>query len=172
MTLLRRETAARLGLRVVLLLAPVLALLCGAVVQRPSGVVLVLVVTLAAGWAVLPESVLGTLALGTVVLWWALRVGAEVPLSALLAALLVLAAHLASVLLAYGPPGSPLGAPVVRLWARREVAVAVSAPVVWLLARAVGGQPEPPGVWVAGLASAAVVCVVAAVAVSTGRAEP
>lgn len=171
MSPLRRETPARLALRATLLLAPVLALLCGATVQRPTTTVLVLVVVLAAGWAVLPESVLGTLALGTVVLWWALRVGAEVPVTALPAALLVLAAHLASVLLAYGPPGSPLRAPVLRRWAVRGAAVAVSVPAVWLVARAVGGQPEPPGVWVAGLASAAVLCVVAAVAVSTGRSD-
>ena len=39
--------------------------------------------------------------------------------------------------------------------------VAVVVPLVWLVAVMVDGQPEPPGIWVAGLGCAIVVCVVA-----------
>ena len=56
------------------------------------------------------------------------------------------------------PAAGPLAA------ARRGVAVA--APLVWLVAVVVDDQPEPPGIWIAGLACAVVVCVVAATAVT------
>jgi hypothetical protein len=154
-------------LRAVVLVAPVAALLCGWPVGRPHLWFVALTVVLSIGFAAMPESTLGTACLAAVVLWWALRAGDGVPVTAVPAALLLLAAHVAAVLLAYGPPSSPVGAPVARLWLRRGTVVGGAAPLVWLLAVAVDGQPEPPGVWVAGLACAVVLCVVAAVAVGT-----
>ncbi len=120
MSLLGRETRARLLLRAVLLVAPVLAVLCALPAVPPSPFFLGLVVLLAAGFAARPESPFGLVCLATVTVWWALRMsGAEVPLGVVPAALLLLTAHLAAVLLAYGPPGSPLGVPVLRRWALR-----------------------------------------------------
>ncbi len=81
--------------------------------------------------------------------------------------LLLLAAHVAAVLLSYGPPALPIGTRLLRRWLRRGAVVAVAAPLVWLVAvrggRAAGaarasGSP--------GSACAIVVCVVAATAVS------
>ena len=106
-----------------------------------------------------------------VVFWWMLAASDGVPLSAVPAALLLVAAHLAAVLLSYGPSTLPVDPALLRRWLRRGVVVSASAPLVWLVAVTVADQPEPPGVWVAGLACAVIVCVVAATAVSTGE-EP
>jgi hypothetical protein len=169
--LLSRETPARLVLRLVLLLAPVLALLVARPEDLPHGWFLVLTLVLSVGFAAMPESAFGTACLGLVVIWWALAASDGVPLGAVPAALLLLAAHLASVLLSYGPPAMPIGRPLLLRWLRRGAAVAVAAPLVWLVAVVVDDQPEPPGIWLSGLVCAAVVCVVAATAV-TMREEP
>jgi hypothetical protein len=121
---------------------------------------------LSIGFAAMPESALGTVCLAVVVLWWALAGGSEVAVSAIPAALLLMAAHVAALLLSYGPTEMPVAAAVLRLWLRRGSAVAVVVPVVWLFAVLVDGQPEPPGIWIAGLVCATVVCVVAATAVT------
>jgi hypothetical protein len=162
---LLRESRPRLLLRAVVLLAPPLALLCAWPAERPGVWSLALVVLLALVGAVLPESWATALALGFVLLWWGLQVVDALPVTALAAALLLLAAHLAAVLLAYGPTGALLGRPVVRLWLRRGLLVGAAAPAVWLLALAVRGRPEPPGIWVAGLVCGVLLCLVAAVAV-------
>ena len=114
----------------------------------------------------MPESALGTLCLGVVVFWWTLVSSSGVPVGAVPAALLLVAAHVASVLLSYGPQQLPVGRALFLRWLRRGALVAVAAPVVWLVGVVVDGEPEPPGVWVAGLACAVVVCIVAATAVT------
>jgi len=124
---------------------------------------------LSIGFAALPESPLGTACLALVVVWWALAVTDAGPLTAVPAALLLLAAHLAALLLSYGPAGMPLPRALVRRWLRRAAVVGAAAPVVWLVAVAVDDQPEPPGIWVAGLAAAVVLCLVAALAVDVGE---
>ena len=114
----------------------------------------------------MPESMLGTACLGLVVVWWSLAARDAVPLTALLAAALLLSAHVAAALLSYGPPALPIGRPLLRLWLRRAAVVGAAAPLVWVVAVVVDGQPEPPGIWLAGLGCAIVVCVVAALAVT------
>ena len=79
----------------------------------------------------MPESMLGTACLALVVVWWALAARDDVPLTAVLAAALLLAAHVASVLLSYGPPALPVGGRVLRLWLRRAAVVGAAAPLVW-----------------------------------------
>jgi hypothetical protein len=170
--LLSRETRARLLLRGVVLVAPVLALLAARPEDLPHGWFVVLTVVLSVGFAAMPESALGTACLGLVVIWWALAASHGVPAGAIPAALLLLAAHVAALLLSYGPPALPIGGRLLVLWLRRTVAVAVTAPLVWLVAVLVDGQPEPPGIWVSGLACAVVVCVVAATAVTMGEEQP
>jgi hypothetical protein len=169
--LLSRETRARLVLRGVLLVSPVLAVLAARPDEVPSGWFLALTVVLSVGFAAMPESALGTMCLGLVVFWWMLAASDGVPVGAIPAALLLLAAHVASVLLSYGPPKLPVGGALLRRWSRRAAGVAVAAPLVWLVAIAVDGRPEPPGIWVSGLVCAVVVCIVAAIAV-TVREEP
>ena len=166
MNLLSRETRARLLLRGVVLVAPVLAVLSARPADLPNGWFLAVTVVLSIGFAAMPESALGTMCLGVVVVWWTLATSGGVPVGALPAALLLLAAHVSSVLLSYGPPRLPVGVALLRRWLRRSAVVAVAAPLVWLIALAVDGAPEPPGVWVAGLACAVVVCIVAATSVT------
>jgi hypothetical protein len=165
-TVLYRETRARLLLRGVVLVAPVLAVLSARPADLPNGWFLAVTVVLSVGFAAMPESALGTLCLGVVVFWWALAASGGVPVGAVPAALLLVAAHVSSVLLSYGPPRLPVGAALLRRWLRRGATVALAAPVVWLVAVAVDGEPEPPGVWLSGLACAVVVCIVAATAVT------
>ena len=162
---LLRETRGRLLLRGVILLAPVLALLAARPADLPHGWFVALTVVLSVGFAAMPESGLGSLCLGVVVVWWVASDG--VPVGAVPAALLLLAAHLAAVLLSYGPPSLPVDTALLVRWLRRGAGVAVAAPLVWLVAVTVDGEPEPPGIWIAGLACAVVVCIVAAVAVTT-----
>jgi hypothetical protein len=169
---LSRETPARLLLRLVLLVAPVLALLAARPDELPHGWFVVLTVVLSIGFAAMPESALGTACLGLVVLWWALAASHGVPAGAIPAALLLLAAHVASVLLSYGPPAMPIGAALLVRWLRRGAAVAIAAPLVWVVAVVVDGRPEPPGIWVSGVACAVVVCLVAATAVTMRQDGP
>jgi hypothetical protein len=166
MNLLVRETTARLILRAVILVAPVLAVLTARPEDRPHGWFVVLTLVLSVGFAAMPESALGTACLGLVVFWWALAASDGVPVGAIPAALLLLAAHLSAVLLSYGPPSLPVGAALLARWLRRGAAVAVAVPLVWLVAVMVEDQPEPPGIWISGLACAVVVCIVAATAVT------
>lgn len=162
-----RGRVGSLALRAVAFAGPVLALLATAADGPwPRGWLVALTLALAAGFAAMPESLLGTLVLGLVVVWWGIADHDSVPPAAVLAALALLAAHVAAVLLSYGPAGLTPDARVVRTWLRRSAAVGWAAPAVWLLAVAFDGQPEPPGIWVAGLAAATAVCVVASVAVT------
>jgi hypothetical protein len=172
MKLLSRETRARLLLRLVLLVAPVLALLAARPEELPHGWFVVLTLVLSVGFAAMPESALGTACLGLVVFWWTLAASDGVPIGAIPAALLLLAAHVASVLLSYGPPALPVGRALLGRWLRRSLGVAVAAPLVWLVAVVVDDQPEPPGIWISGLACAVVVCIVAATAVTMRPEQP
>ena len=165
MSFLVRESRARLLLRAIVLVAPVLAVLTRPS-DRPHGWVVVLTLVLSVGFAAMPESALGTACLGLVVFWWALTAADGVPVGAIPAALLLLAAHLAALLLSYGPPSLPVGAALLARWLRRGAGVAVAVPLVWLVAVVVDDQPEPPGIWISGLACAVVVCIVAATAVT------
>jgi hypothetical protein len=172
MNLRFRESRPRLLLRAVVLVAPVLAVLAAGPEDLPSGWFLAVTIVLSIGFAAMPESALGTLCLGVVVFWWTLVSSDGVPVGAVPAALLLVAAHVASVLLAYGPAQLPVGRELFLRWLRRGALVALAAPLVWLVAVVVDGEPEPPGVWVAGLACAVVVCIVAATAVTVRQDAP
>ncbi len=166
MKLPAKESRPRLLLRAVILVTPVLALLAARPTDLPHGWFVALTLVLSMGFAAMPESPMGTLCLGVVVFWWALAAADGVPVGAIPAALLLLAAHVAAVLLSYGPPALPIGTALFGRWLRRGAGVAVAAPLVWLVAVVVEDQPEPPGIWISGLACAVVVCIVAATAVT------
>jgi hypothetical protein len=153
-------------LRAVVFLGPVVALLAtGPAGNWPGGWVVVLTVVLATGFATMPESGFGTLAMCVVVVWWGgglERIAVEV----LVAAFALLASHLAAVLLSYGPAQLPVDGRMLALWVRRGALVGLSVPALWLWATLIEDQPEPPGVWLAALVAGIVVCVVAAAAVT------
>uniref|UniRef100_UPI001484C9D9 hypothetical protein n=1 Tax=Nocardioides dongxiaopingii TaxID=2576036 RepID=UPI001484C9D9 len=73
-----------------------------------------------------------------------------------------LAAHVAALVAASAPPDDRVDGGVLRSWTLRAVAVLAAAPVLWVLARALGEQGAPPGLWPAGL-----LAVVLAVAAAT-----
>ena len=151
--------------RLVMLLGPVAALVAAAAAGiPPPGWIAALVVALAVGWALMPESLFGTLCLGLVLAWWGIAELDGLPAESLLAAAALLAAHVAAIVTAYGPPEMDIDPATVRLWLARGALVAIAAPVVWLLAVVLRDQPEPPGVWIAAMVAIVVAAVVAAVA--------
>jgi hypothetical protein len=133
----------------------------------PSPFVGALVAVVSGAFALRPEQFVGSVALALVLVWWALVVGTALPDGSLVAAAALLAAHLAAVLLGYGPPQMSVGRDLVLLWVPRGAAVWLAALVVWLTARAYTGHATPTLFWLAGLAAALVGAVVAAVVVPT-----
>jgi hypothetical protein len=155
-------------LRAVVVLGSLLALYAGAPEGFvPSPFTGALVAVLAAAFALRPEHFVGSVALSVVLVWWALHVGSAVPTGALVAAAALLAAHVAAVLLGYGPPQMRVGADLVVLWVPRTAVVWLAALVVWLTARAYTGHVTPTLFLLTGLAAAVVGAVVAAVVIPT-----
>ena len=153
-------------LRAVVLLGPVVALLStGPAGRWPSWWLVALTLALAGGFAAMPESALGTSVFWVVVVWWGFAIE-QVPPEVVLAGTALLAAHLAALVLAYGPLQLPVDRGVLGLWAGRGMPLGLAVPVVWVLATAIEDRPAPPGIWLAGLAAGVVVCAVAAAAVS------
>ena len=162
----RSWSAGQWVLRVVMVAGPLVALFA----RTPSlgappawGVIVVLV--LGMGWTLLPESVIGAVMLLAVGFSWASGDTTDVSAWVLVAALGLLAAHLASLVASYGPPRLPVDPGVTRLWALRGAGVFGTAVAVWLVARAVADLPDSPTVWVLGLVVALSVVVVAAGAI-------
>lgn len=155
-----------LVLRALALLGPVVALLMtGPAGRTPPWWLLVVVVLLAAATAAAPDSAIGTGA-GLVVLgWWVIAVDAGLPGEVVVAAVALAVGHLAALLASYGPSDLPLDRPTLLLWARRGALVLLTVPGAWLVAEAVEGQAEPPGLWVLTLAVACAAVVGATVVV-------
>ena len=164
---------SQLVARLLILLGPMVALFAAAAADAPpTGWMAVLVLVPSLGWAFYPESGIGTLALGLVLSWWVRSEQTDLSAAVLIAALALLIAHLAAVLTAYGPPEMAIDGPTARLWLTRGATVFVGAPVVWMLALLLRDQPEPPGVWIAGMVAIVVAAIVAAVAVALPEEEP
>ena len=165
-----RWTPGEWVLRVVMVAAPLVALLASVpagATLRPSVVVVLLV--LAALWALFPASLAGVGVLLLPVAWWATAPADPLHPLVLLAAAALLACHLAALLASYGPDRLPVDAALVRLWVRRGVLVMLPVPVVWAVADVMSGQPSRPGMWAAGLAAA---CLGAAAATLVLRDRP
>jgi hypothetical protein len=151
--------------RLLMVLGPLVGLVASAAAGAPPpGWVTALVVVLAVGWAFMPESLLGTLCLAMVLVWWVSAQISGLPPEALVAALGLVVSHVAAVLTSYGPAEMSLGTPAVRLWLTRGAAVFAAAPVVWMLGVLLRDQPEPPGVWIAAMVAVVVAAVLATVA--------
>lgn len=127
----------------------------------PKAWVVLMVLALAAGWALFPESVVGAVTLLVVGFSWATGDSVDVPVGALVGALGMLAAHVAALVLSYGPSRLPIDPGAARLWTLRGAALFGAAVVVWLLALAVAELPDSGSVWVFGLVVALSVVVVA-----------
>lgn len=141
------------SLRAVVLAGPVVALLAaGAAGNGPAAWVLVLVVVLSVLWAGAPESAVGTGALLVVLFWWTRVPDDALHPAALLAALAVVASHVAAVVGSVAPPRTPVDPAVLRLWSTRAALLLLPVPVLWVLARALRGEDAPSGLWPAGLA--------------------
>jgi hypothetical protein len=159
----RGWTVGQWVLRAVLLVAPVLAVL----VRGDAPLAWVLVpLALSVGWALMPESILGVVVLVVVGGFWA-RDSSGVPAEAMAAAAAMLVAHLAALVLGYGPHRLPIRPEVVRLWAVRGALVFPAAVLAWLLARGVRELPDSRTVWVVGLAVAVSVVVVTTAALQS-----
>jgi len=155
------------ALRLVAALGPVLALLCtgpAGVWPRPWLVLLVLVLSLF--YARVPDSGVGTGALGAVLVWWGLAFRAGLHAWALPSVALLLAAHLAGLLASYGPDRLGVDPATVRRWLWRGTGAWLVAPVVFGAALLVRGRSDTPGVWVVGLSVALVAMVVASLALA------
>lgn len=161
----RRWSLGQAGLRGLIALGPLVAVGVTALVgQPPPGWLLALTAVLAVGYAYLPDSSFGTFALLLVLGWWSIVSQEELYAEVLVAAAAVLVSHVAAVVAAYGPDDLLVDPEVLRLWARRGGLVFLAAPLVWLAASALRGQPEPPGVWIAGVVAAVTSVVVASAA--------
>jgi hypothetical protein len=166
---IRRLGTGQALLRALVALGPVVALLAtGLVGAPPAGWLVALVVVLAVAFAAMPDSPFGTCVMVVVLVWWGVALRDGLHPQALVAAAGLVTAHVAAVLASYGPGTLPLDRGVARLWAARGAAVLLSAPVVWAVAELLRGQPEPPGIWVAGLAAACAATLVASAAFSPG----
>ena len=142
-------------LRGLVALMPLAAVLCTTGAGRTAPTWLVVVVWLVgAGWAVFPESTAGGVAHVAVQLRWGLGLRDGLDVWALPAAAALLLAHVAALLLSYGPPSLQLDGATVRLWVRRAAAVYLGAPLTFGLAVWVRDEPAPAAVWTVGLAAA------------------
>jgi hypothetical protein len=161
----RGWTRGQWGLRALMVLGPLVAIFARwGSLGAPRPWLVGLVLMLAVGWALAPESVVGAVTLLVVGFSWASSEVTEVPWMALAAALGMLVAHLAALVASYGPRRLPVAPSVARLWAIRGAVVFAAAPLVWLLTTAVRDLPGSGTVWVAGLVVALSVVLVAAVA--------
>jgi hypothetical protein len=159
----RGWTAGQWALRLVVVLAPMLALVVrGQVLGGLPPWALVVMLALCVGWALAPESVAGVAVLVLVGWSWAGATG-EPSAAVLAAAAAMLVAHLAALVLSYGPDRLPVQWTVVRVWAVRGAMVFPTAVVAWLLARGVRELPDSDNVWVVGIVVALTVVVVATV---------
>ncbi|MCW2844992.1 MAG: hypothetical protein JWN22_2908 [Nocardioides sp.] len=159
-----RPGAGQLVLRLLVLLGPLVALLAtGLVGAVPADWLIALVAALAVAFAAMPDSPFGTAVMVVVLAWWGISLRDGLHPEAVIAAAGLVTAHVAAVLASYGPGSMPLDRAVVGLWAVRGAAVLLASPAVWAVATVLRDQPEPPGIWVAGLAAAFVATLVAAV---------
>jgi hypothetical protein len=153
-------------LRGIAVTATLVALLGGA----PQGLVppVVLVVLVGLGGllgAFRPDHLGVSVTLCVVLTWWSLQLHHQIPTGCLVAAAGLVTAHVCGILLTYGPPWMPIPASLVRVWIVRAVLVWLAAPAVWFVARVYADRETPTSFWLAGLATALVGAVVAAVVV-------
>lgn len=158
-------TPGQWALRVTMVVGILVALASTTLVGVVPDWWLVLVVAgFSLGFARVPESHAGAVAMAFVVVWWGVSLRDGLHPEAILAAAGLLASHVAGLVAAYGPDELSVDAATVRRWLVRAFAAFLLAPALWLVAVLLRDRPEAPGIWVAGLAAALVATVVATVA--------
>lgn len=132
-------------LRAVVALGPVVALLVGGGAQLW---LIAVVAVLGVGWAVVPESVAGTVVVLVVAVRWV--VGVDDPLGPrlMVATGALLLAHLGATVAALGPGRLDLDRATLRRWGVRALGL-LAAPLLPLgMLLVIAGEPVPAGVWV------------------------
>jgi hypothetical protein len=158
----RGWTRGQWATRLVVVAGPLLALFARTPsMGAPHAWAVLMVLALAVGWALVPESVVGAVTLLVVGFSWASGDSVDVAVGALVAAAGMLAAHVAALLASYGPSRLPIDPGTVRLWTLRGAALFGAAVVVWALSQLVAELPDSGSVWVFGLLVALSVIVVA-----------
>lgn|GEM_PF-3371888 len=149
---MRHWPVSALFLRAAMVLAPPAALLVAGVAgDHPPVTVTIVVASLSLAFALAPDSGAGLLALASVVAWWTLVGDDGLHPSVLVAAVLLMVAHVAGLLAAYGPSAVPVDPGLGSLWVGRGAWVLLVAPVVWWVARAAQGTDAQQALWQAGL---------------------
>lgn len=158
-------TPGQWALRVTMVVGILVALVStGWVGALPDWWLVLLVAGLALGFARVPESHAGAVAMAFVVVWWGVSLRDGLHPEALVAAAGLLVSHVAGLIAAYGPDELSVDPATVRRWLFRGLASFLLAPAVWLAAVLLRDRPEAPGVWVAGLAVALLATIVATMA--------
>jgi hypothetical protein len=152
-------TSSALVLRVLVLALPCVALALSLPVV-PHWAVLLGVPVSAAAWARTPDHAVGVVPLVLVGGWWAAHdvLDWRVPV----VAVLLVGAHLAATVAAYGPMTLALDPRLGRLWLVRGMLALVPVPVAWIAVRGLDPAWAPPGTWLA--TGAVVVAMLLAVA--------
>jgi hypothetical protein len=148
-------------LRLVILLAPLAALLAGAPqgYLPPPWLVVVLAI-FSFAFAAMPEHYVGSASLVIVVVWWVLNTHGRLPASSILAAGALVVAHLAGTTAAYGPQTVDPDPGVLLLWLRRGVLLWAVAALTWFVVDSETGRATSAAYWVVGLAAALALAVV------------
>lgn len=102
-------------------------------------------VLLAAGAALLPDSSVPLFLVLALALTWALQVPQTLSGWTLLAALLLLAIHLACTLCSYGPPALALDRRTLGPWVTRALVMASATAIVWVGTAVLSGLDLPAG---------------------------
>jgi hypothetical protein len=131
-------------LRSLLFVLPCTALAL-ALPEVPHTAVVVGVLLSSAGWARIPDHAVGVVPLVLVGGWWASH--GVVDWRVLVVGVLLLAAHVVSTLVSYGPATLAVDPRLARLWVGRGLLALVPMPVAWLAVRGLDPDLAPPGVW-------------------------
>ena len=135
-------------LRLTVVVAPLLVLVAARGAGATwSGPVTVVVLVLALGAALEPDSHIGLVVLAVLGWFWLARVPDPTNLWALVAGWAVLAFHAAAALTATAPAGATRSGTVLGRWLWRVLAAGGATTLVWLLARAAAGLRPAGQAW-------------------------
>lgn len=121
------------------------AALALALPEVPHWAVVAGVVASSIAWARMPDHAAGVVSLVLVGGWWAAH--GVVDWRVLVVAVLLLAAHVAATLAAYGPSTMALDRRLARLWLGRGILALVPVPVAWLAVRGLDPALAPSWLW-------------------------
>jgi hypothetical protein len=148
-------------------LGPVVAVLAtGPAGSWPPWWLVAGVVALAGASAVAADSQMLTGAGLVALAWWTVGLDDDLTGWVVLAAAALVVGHVAALLASYGPATMPVDRSLLLLWTRRGGLVLLVVPAAWAVTRLLQGDPEQPGIWVLGVATALGATLVATVAVT------